>query len=400
MILNRETQLNQEPINYTGFLFHPPQTAVLTKKALNTSALNAQTIQYEIVPEAPGGSRIYNTFELVMGQGCYNLVVAPFDLWGYGLRRRFNEFNLDGPGLASLGNLPFDGCAVGAHTKTNAFTLEAPGLSDLYAAYVANGIGGHGVSFDECAVCGAGLALVGYDTYEIDTPGLFVLRGYDSYFTVTPGKHSYALGVTLFAFGLTRVANDLTQYELYRGVDGDVDFSTPWETFTSFPHTTAALDVGHVYKFVLRKRNNYNLVSQNVKAWEVTTDATGSAELDPPSSPVSTLTATEGGKVLVNSVYDYFADADDQADQWLIYLTSDGSDPDPETDTPIVSSLVKCDGLGRLEYLSSAFTEGATIKVIVRVRRSSGLVDSTNTNILSVSATLLGPDEPQGGIFH
>src|SRR5687767_4961873 len=54
--------------------------------------------------------------------------------------------------------------------------------------------------------------------------------------------------ITFYAqdlYGRYRISDAaLDRYELYRGVNADVDYSAAWETFTSLPHTTAALVAG------------------------------------------------------------------------------------------------------------------------------------------------------------
>src|SRR5690349_1299822 len=82
-----------------------------------------------------------------------------------------------------------------------------------------------------------------------------------------------------------------------------------------------------------------------------------------------------------------------QADTFLIYLTADGSDPDPDLDTPTEVEMTKADGIARLDFTSDAFSEGTTVKVIVRTRRSgTPNVDSSNVEIRSAIVTLIGPD--------
>jgi hypothetical protein len=215
---------------------------------------------------------------------------------------------------------------------------------------------------------------------------------------VLPGKHRFYRSIVQACHGRGRIANDLAAYELYRGVDADVNFSTPYETFASLPHVTGALAAGHAYKFALRKRNDYNLLSQNIEAWELALDGDGAAIVTKPAAPVATMAADAGGTAKIGATYDYVTDGDDQANQWLIYLTSNGSDPDPDEDTPTVLDMAKADGLARLNYISAAFSEGATVKAIVRARRAADDADSTNINILTATATLLGPSMPMGGI--
>ena len=84
------------------------------------------------------------------------------------------------------------------------------------------------------------------------------------------------------------------------------------------------------------------------------------------------------------------------ADTWLIYLTSDGSAPDPDVDTPTEVAMVNIGGLARLDWDSTAYAAGTTIKVIIRTRRT-GEADSTNTNILTATAAVDGDTEISPG---
>jgi len=201
-----------------------------------------------------------------------------------------------------------------------------------------------------------------------------------------------------------RIANDaLAVYELYRGVDAAPDLGgSPWETFASLPHTTAALDVSHTYRFVLRLRNRYKLVTQNIDEWSVTLDAGGNQVATPPSAPQEiTLVPAAAGAVRVRANYYYLEDGSDAADTFLIYLRSDGTNPDPSVDTPTTIAMVKADGIAKLNWTSGTFAHGTTIKVIVRSRRTgTPNIDSTNLDIYTTTASTAGPAAPERATTH
>jgi hypothetical protein len=213
------------------------------------------------------------------------------------------------------------------------------------------------------------------------------------------------LDVTGQASGLYRVASsDLAAYELYVGVDGAaIDFDAPPLAMTAtLPFTTDPLAPDHRYEFVLRRRNKYDLVSLNVASEVLELDAGGDVVPTPPSAPTEvSVDAAAAGTVLVTARYAYAADGDDAADAFLVYLRSNGTDPDPGVDTPAEVAMRRSGGVARLRYTSSAFAEGATVKVIVRTRRSGTPdVDSTNVDVHTATATLLGPAAPpSGGAF-
>jgi len=217
-------------------------------------------------------------------------------------------------------------------------------------------------------------------------------------FTVDSVDYTGKLG------GLYRVSDDsLERYELYRGVDSEPDLTaSPWETFDSLPHESAALDAGHTYYFVLRKRNKYNLVSQNIESTSLIIDSEGNEVEPSPDGPYSvTIEAAAAGKGYVVAEYLYDITDDYAAMHWLIYFTDDGSDPDPETDEPTVVAMTKRNGKAILRWTSPAADDGDTLKVLVRCRRVDGEsnYDSDNTDIHSTTAKTDGPEQVAGKAF-
>jgi hypothetical protein len=214
------------------------------------------------------------------------------------------------------------------------------------------------------------------------------------------GRYRMTIPCTLSARGMNRVANDaLDRYGLFRGVNAEPDLSataSPWATSATLPITTSALSAGNTYYFVLRKQNRWGIWSQNVASFRLELDGSGNEVAIPPSDPTAiAIEPAAAGTARVSAFYDYAADGINAADTWLIYLTSDGSDPDPLTDTPIEVPMVVNFGAAGLAYTTSAFSEGATVKVIVRTRRcGTPDVDSVGTDIYSTTVTLLGPAAP------
>ncbi len=203
--------------------------------------------------------------------------------------------------------------------------------------------------------------------------------------------------------GLFRMAdNDLDRYELFQGVDADPDLAgAPWETFASLPHTTAGLATGHEYRFVLRKRNAYNLSSQNIKTWSVVVDGSGDP-LDRPAAPEWTL-AQASGAARFTAVYDYLRDAEDvRATHWAIWITDTGTPPDPDTDPADYEiPMTFSDGRAKLDYTEAApHSHGASLKAIVRARREGTPdVDSDNADQQTLTADTMGPAAPVGSAF-
>lgn len=230
------------------------------------------------------------------------------------------------------------------------------------------------------------------------------------------GKFVMLISITGEIGGRHRIAeNALAAYELYKGEDAMPDYdAAPWETFTGSPHETAALDLppsgNRTYYFVLRLRNAHDLQSQNYygepeasdASWTVTIDSAGAVVAVSPTSPQDVaIEPAAAGAVRITATYNYAGDGTNAADTWLIYLTSNGVDPDPAVDTPVEVAMTLSDALAHLDYTSSTFADGLTIKTLVRARRSGTPdVDSPNVDIHSATSDTDGPAAPAGGIFY
>jgi len=198
-----------------------------------------------------------------------------------------------------------------------------------------------------------------------------------------------------------RVANDaLAGYLLYRG-DGELpDFDTVWESVASLPHTTAdTLPAGHEWHLVLRQRNKYGLISENIRSTVIDTDATGNRRYRPSAPQSVTLTAASGGTVRLRGYNFYHLDGTHAADTWLIYLRDDGNDPDTDNDTPTEVAMAKADGVAKLNWTTDAYAAGVTIKVTLRVQNSETGAESDNTDIVSAVTSTTGPSAPGAGAF-
>lgn len=355
--------------------------APLNSRPLNSAGNADLVIRY--YAEAVGQTSVYNAFE-AEGVGKHGIVIRNYTAEGSGHAVIYWNFEVDGAGRHQLGATTYRCEGVGAHKTYVNFQPEALGASVVYNGFAVEGLGASAVAVANYSAEAVGAHAVGYDSYSAEGAGKSaVMVRYDAELA-----------------GLTRIADDgLSRYELYIGVDGDPDFSAaPDETFTSLPYETAALTPGHVYKLVVRQRNAYNLQSKNVVAWELDLDGAGNENSTPPSAPVDvSLVPAAAGAVRVQAGYSYIEDGNNQADKFLIYLTSTGVDPDPVLDTPIESLMVKSDGVAKLDYTSSQFADGSDIRVLVRTRRSgSPDVDSTNSTILTTTADTVGPVEPSG----
>ena len=227
-----------------------------------------------------------------------------------------------------------------------------------------------------------------------------------SYIGTSAGLYGALRSISGAVGGFYRAANDaLARYELYKGTDASPDFSgAPLETFAGLPHETAAtLAADHAYHLVLRKRNAYNLLSQNIAETLIEIDAGGDQVAVRPSDPQAvTVAPAAGGKAAVEAMYSNVADGDNAADTWLIYLTNDGGDPEPGVDEPETEAMIFRGGIAILDWLSGAEDDETVIKILVRTRRVDAgpvNIDSIGTTIHTITANTDGPDLINGGIF-
>lgn len=183
----------------------------------------------------------------------------------------------------------------------------------------------------------------------------------------------------------------LNLYEVYSGVDADPNFaSAPATTSASLPITyalTPPVSGEREYRITVRKRNSFNLVSQNTFSHSITIDSTGAlvgGELTEPTD--ATIENVGNGKLRVRAYYPKSLDSD-PADEWIAYVTTDGSTPDPTSDPEVALGDVReadiLTGRSYLEYTTATIPWGVTLKAIVRVKRSSDSAESTNVNVLS-----------------
>jgi len=211
--------------------------------------------------------------------------------------------------------------------------------------------------------------------------------------------------------GLFRIAQaSLDRFELRIGTGAPPALSdAPVATSATLPITYGGLAVdGTEYHLALDRRNQWDVVSQSIQATVVRTTTDGDVRPAPAAPYLITWSAGAGGVFSLDAYYsrysDQFYDATatpprwrDNADSWLIYTTFNGTDPDPDVDTPTVVAMTLVDNVERLTWTSAAKTAGTVGKVIVRTRRSVSVsgedvdVDSANVDVHSATAATAGP---------
>ncbi len=220
-------------------------------------------------------------------------------------------------------------------------------------------------------------------------------------------NYSFVVGATTY-YGSFRGLNagpdpDAEAYELFVGTDALPDFTAAaTETFTTLPHTTAALAADHDYYVATLRRNRWGVLGAAPECEIIRVAADGSESETPPSAPsIVQLTAMASGKL--NIVATYYPNREgatpteigaNRADTWLVYVSTDGTDPDPEADTPIEVAM---NGAGMSELLDYDYDteqlEDTSYSVLVRTRRSGTPdYDSTNTTAYTLDAEWFGPE--------
>lgn len=191
---------------------------------------------------------------------------------------------------------------------------------------------------------------------------------------------------------------DIAVYEAYKGDDAEADpTGTPWATADSLPMTTPALSAAPAgntmtYHILVVKRNAWNLRSENIAQYTITLDDTGAVVTPPPSAPVEIrVTQAQGGKARVRAAYFYDQDGTDRATQWAIY-TKVGSDPDPSSDSPTLESIEIGDGVARLDTETSAYSDGADLRVLVCTKRDSAISENRTAQQITIETD--GPATP------
>lgn len=203
--------------------------------------------------------------------------------------------------------------------------------------------------------------------------------------------------------GRYRIAKDsLATYELYHSTSGvpDIDSASPVATNAVAPSFVYAVASGQSHYLLVVQRNKYNLVTRKRDATVFEIDGGGN-EVNRPTGPINLrLTQKDDGKIRIQAEYYYLEDATSvRADEFAVWLTNDGSNPDPSVDPTLTTvSVVEADGLAKLDYTTGSQTDGATIKVIVRTRRTSDSVDDGNSDIVSATADATAPSTPVGNV--
>lgn len=187
-----------------------------------------------------------------------------------------------------------------------------------------------------------------------------------------------------------RIGNTaLAGYELYNGADTAPDFdAAPLETSATLPFSEP-LTNSAVNNYAVRYRNKYNLTSFNVltEARELDGSAVDitNALTDPEIVSVDSIA---GGEIAVTLRYNATADAT-RADTWRLYITDDGTTPDPGTDTPADTTML-AQGLApptiTQRIVIGPYDYGTAVKFIARVYSTT--LDDESASITVTTETV------------
>jgi len=184
---------------------------------------------------------------------------------------------------------------------------------------------------------------------------------------------------------------------------------TPDKTIASFPGNvdSDAVSADDEYFVVAQLQDAYGL---RTRAFDIDSIIVGASfeELPVPPSGPSTVSAVPvaAGKVNIRAAYSRRQESPIPAtanalaaDTWLLYITTDGVDPDPDVDVPTEVAMNDDGNQEFLDFTTGAQTDQTEVKVIVRTRRSGTPdADSTNTTVFSATAAIFGPLAPHGAV--
>jgi len=213
-------------------------------------------------------------------------------------------------------------------------------------------------------------------------------------FTVGGATYNNAMPMR---FNLRDTATE--QYELYIGTGGNEP------DLTAAPDEEGALPLSSVltppmsgidtYRFVVRKRNAYNLLSLNTFSKAFQLDSNGDEVNTEVSEALGvTLSHIGSGKIRVKAYYSPSLDAN-PADTWVAYIRTNGTDPDPGVDTPVnIGAMADPDlmtGNVYLTYDTSAYDWNTDFRIILRPKRSSDNEEATDSTVYQIDVDTGAP---------
>jgi len=181
----------------------------------------------------------------------------------------------------------------------------------------------------------------------------------------------------------------LERYELFKAEDALPNLSgSPDATSTTLPFTlpfSAPLSGTKEVNSTVLFRDKFGMKTITKKYTKIVVDSAGSEISQELSAPYDVFVYdVADGKVQVNAKYRRSNDAS-PANQWNLYIRTDGTDPDPSVDIPAtvsINNLRLNDGAVTLQWRSTSYEYLTDFRVLVRVERTSDGTESANKNIV------------------
>jgi hypothetical protein len=282
-------------------------------------------------------------------------------------------------GQHGLGIRRHEGRAVGAHSVYNRHESRAVGEHGVQHRHEGRAVGVHDmvVHRHEARAVGTHVVRVSHEAravgecrilttrHEARAVGESTIR--NRYEGRTLGESRILERYEARAVGRHRVAElAADRYEVYHGIGG-ADFSTPLVTGPTLP-LDAPISGQGVHHLVVRKRNQYGELSENISATQIELDALGD-EIDvAPSAPEWIEADVAPGYTLrIKAHYVYAIDGDLAADSFYI-MRKIGEAAYAYMATV---AMAKADGLARLDWTSSETFEGVNVTARVYALRTA-----------------------------
>ncbi len=204
---------------------------------------------------------------------------------------------------------------------------------------------------------------------------------------------------------------DLAQTGIWIGLGALPDFeAAPDETWTGATHTTSlGLTLPATVWAAFRTQNAWGMWGIPTTPVRYDIDAGGDVAQVAPIAPTDvSVGQTSGNLPTVGAIYDADADGDSRAALWVIWMETDGTDPDGSGTPAGYVRMLNNAAVDDLAWISdgAALMDGTPVSVLVRTRRldSAGgtafspdviQLDDTNTGPLKVDADI--SDWPASG---
>jgi len=306
-----------------------------------------------------------------------------------------------------------------ANDGVRALAAETP-VSNAIQTIASESAAPTGVSWDMGTTEGTGIDIGTQSAGAI--VGLWIRHALGSGYTASAHvdtiiHYSYTCAAVDYAGqlrGKCRYADSaLELYLLFAGDGAEPDLTGTADASAAALPIELALAADHDWWLRTITQDAYGLRSHTNDASNrvIRLAADGTQEEDPPSAPsIVTMSAYTAGEVRVQAAYYPLLEtvSADKATSWVLYLTDDGSTPDPAVDDAYDTKSMGGGDAELLDYTTAQGTwlEDQVIKCIPRTRRSyivgeeTLYVESTNSTVYSATVEYFGPARPSIVVTH